>query len=234
MKQKTGMDKLDSLTQAQAGSSESGASNVDLAVVSDLEIQNAQLRPFEGGFQEGSPYKAYMDRFKALHVPDYVIGDAQRNYVVQDTHLVFHHLKGGRYNRQMYSMQPLGEIEVKLIEGFKEWAKEQGVTIPEWTLDQNNYALRYISSYREDYQKTYDYLMEHQNWMINDVPKIFEQEEKWVNILKSGVMYGMGRDKYQRPVFYLNMKRVVELKLNLEELIGFSDYFNSYVIANAM
>ena len=84
----------------------------------------------------------------------------------------------------MYSMQPIGEIEVKLIEGFKEWAKEQGVTIPEWTLDQNNYALRYISSYREDYQKTYDYLMEHQNWMINDVPKIFEQEEKWVNILK--------------------------------------------------
>lgn len=38
MKQKTGMDKLDSLTQAQAGSSESGASNVDLAVIPDLEI----------------------------------------------------------------------------------------------------------------------------------------------------------------------------------------------------
>lgn len=106
-----------------------------MAVIADFDIKNAKLVPYEGGFQEGSPYKAYIDRFKALDVPDYVIGDAQRNYVVTDTNIVFHHLNGGRYNRQMYSMQPVGEKEVELIDGFKAWAKENGVTIPEWTLD---------------------------------------------------------------------------------------------------
>ena len=47
--------------------------------------------------------------------------------------------------------------------------------------------------------------MEHQDWLVNDVPKLFEQEEKWISLLRKGMLYGHGRDKHQRPVFYFEL-----------------------------
>jgi len=44
----------------------------------------------------------------------------------------------------------------------------------------------------------------------------------------------MGRDKYQRPVLYLDFKKFCKSNLSDDDLISFSSYFNSYVINNAM
>ena len=75
--------------------------------------------------------------------------------------MVFHHLSDGRYNRQVYSMEPRGEAEMQLMENFKAWAQAENHELPEWMVDEHAYALRYISSFRDDYEKTYEYLMEH-------------------------------------------------------------------------
>ena len=50
MNVKTGMDKLDSLTEVQTGKSESTKAQPDLAVIPDFDIKNAKYVPYEGGF----------------------------------------------------------------------------------------------------------------------------------------------------------------------------------------
>ena len=47
-------------------------------------------------------------------------------------------------------------------------------------MDEHAYALRYLSSYREDFEKTYDYIMQYEDFLINKVPKLLEEEEKWL------------------------------------------------------
>ena len=44
----------------------------------------------------------------------------------------------------------------------------------------------------------------------------------------------MGRDKHERPVYYIDFKKLCEEKLSTEELVGLGAFFNSYTIANAM
>jgi len=59
-------------------------------------------------------------------------------------------------------LEPLREEEVALIEGLKAWASERNLPLPEWAFDEHAYALRFLSSYRSNYQKSYEMLLEHE------------------------------------------------------------------------
>ena len=86
-------------------------------------MRDAKFTPIHTEYMEGSPVKAYLERFRQLEVPDYVIGDKTRNYEITDSNFVWHHLTS-QSNRQVYCLEPLAEFEVKLMQDFQAWADE--------------------------------------------------------------------------------------------------------------
>lgn len=47
-------------------------------------------------------------------------------------------------------------------------------------------------------------------------------------------MYGVRRDKNQRPVLIINTRRMLDTQISVERLIAVANFFLSYVIAHAM
>ena len=81
-----------------------------------------------------SALRRYHEAYRALHVPDYVISDKQRNHVVSDS-IMFHTRRDGSYGRQVFSLEPIRKLEADLIEEFKTWGLSKGLTIPAWSID---------------------------------------------------------------------------------------------------
>ena len=107
----------------------------------------------------------------------------------------------------MFSIEPRRQAETDLIDGFVTWAEEQGKVVPEWAIDQHNFALRWISSYQRDYQRTWDALMNWAEWADGNSDRLVNDYEKLKPLIEKGILYGYGRDKFQRPIIYFNFKK---------------------------
>ena len=52
--------------------------------------------------------------------------------------------------------------------------------------------------------------------------------------LELGVVYGVRRDKMMHPVIIINVRRMIDTKIDVERLINMADFFLNYVIQYAM
>ena len=52
--------------------------------------------------------------------------------------------------------------------------------------------------------------------------------------LELGVLYGFKRDIRMHPVIIINVRRMVDTKIDLDRLVSVGDFFLNYVIENAM
>ena len=58
--------------------------------------------------------------------------------------------------------------------------------------------------------------------------------EPFLQHLNSGIIYGYKRDKNQRPIIVVNVRRVINAKMTLEALMATVDFFTNYVIEKGM
>ena len=58
--------------------------------------------------------------------------------------------------------------------------------------------------------------------------------EQFKDSLEKGIMYGVRRDTMMHPVIIINVRRMVDAKMKLDELVGMADFFLNYVIKYAM
>ena len=56
-----------------------------------------------------------------------------------------------------------------MIDGFRRWLSDQGLSIPNGYLDKQNYALRYLNSTKGDYQTAYDFILQKESWLVDDL-----------------------------------------------------------------
>lgn len=102
-----------------------------------------------------------------------------------------------------------------------------------WAFDEHNFSLRFTSSFQQDFQKSYDALIQLQDWMRDGIADRlnYEKQKKW---LDNGVMYAAGRDKQMRPILYVSMERFSAMSPTVEDILGVSDYIHAYLTFNAM
>jgi len=76
-------------------------------------------------------------------------------------------------------------------------------------------------------------LIQMQDWLRDDLPARIDVERwsKWIN---KGIFYSYGRDKQMRPILHVSMKKVGYYGLDVDDIIGFSDFVHSYLSFNAM
>ena len=81
-----------------------------------------------------------------------------------------------------------------------------------------------------DYQKTYDEIVEHNQWhnSLNLDLNQFREE------LELGVVYGVRRDVNMRPVIIINVRRMVDSRIDADRLIALTNFFLEYTIKYAM
>jgi len=78
----------------------SGEDVLDIASMPRNKVSDIAHRPIgKTRYMEGSPIQKYRDIFQALEIPDYVIGEEQRNFLIDNDNIIFHHLKDGTKNR---------------------------------------------------------------------------------------------------------------------------------------
>ena len=57
--------------------------------------------------------------------------------------------------------------------------------------------------------------------------------ERFESHVKSGMLYGHGRDRAQRPIIIFDMRKWIDLGITPEELLGTIDFLTGYTIFNA-
>lgn len=78
----------------------------------------------------------------------------------------------GDFQRICFSNLPLTEQEVKQWQGFIAFCKEKNLALPPEYLTYESMVLRYLQATKWDYQKTFDAIIIHQQWTLNDAPHI--------------------------------------------------------------
>ena len=122
------------------------------------------------------------------------------------------------------------EREETHLTDFRKFLEVKKFTLPAGYDDENRLVLRFLQGLKWDYQKTYDEILEHAEWRS----KINMDPTQYLEDLEKGVLYGMRRDKMMHPVIIINVRRLIDTKMELESLLGMADFFLNYVIENAM
>lgn len=91
--------------------------------------------------------------------------------------------------------------------------------------------MRFLQGLKWDYQKTYDQVNEHHQWRqtVN-----ITNPEPFLNHLNQGLIYSYMRDRQCRPIVVINTRKVLEAKMELEQLVAMVDYFTHYTIEHGM
>lgn len=91
--------------------------------------------------------------------------------------------------------------------------------------------MRFLQGLKWDYQKAYDAIQEHAQWRatvnVTDVNPYLEH-------LNYGMLYALRRDKSHRPIIVVNVRRVMESKIEIEPLMQTVDYFTNFVVEKGM
>ncbi len=84
--------------------------------------------------------------------------------------LYFQTVDDGRYTRRIYKSHNIREAEKLLNEQFKEFVREKNdQEMLSWAFDEHNFALRFTSSHQQNFQKSYDGLVQMQDWMRDGI-----------------------------------------------------------------
>ena len=123
-----------------------------------------------------------------------------------------------------------------MLEGFGAWLDENDLELPiGFKLDdEHNFALRPLTLYNGDYQKTYDVIMETDRYNREDLLDMIGRFEEVKELFDNGAIYGLGRDSKMRPIIVVNSRVAVDTGLEEELNIIACEIMRNYVIYQGM
>ena len=133
--------------------------------------------------------------------------------------------------RIIFGFVPLTEKETKAMEDFRKYAIDNHLTYPQWTDDDHRILLRFLQGNNYIIKKTAESLSSHAKWRETEL-KIDEALAK--SLLPYGLIYFFGRDRMFRPVMILNMRKILDMKIPLDDVKNLLLYVIEWGIKNML
>ena len=76
--------------------------------------------------------------------------------------------------------------------------------------DEHHEELRYLNTHNWDFERTYESILDYDRWIRQELVPTLESYERFEQHLESGVLYGNGRDRSQRPIIVFDMRRWID------------------------
>ena len=163
-------------------------------------------------------------------IPECVMNDTVRAFepTLDDVFII---LPSGDYQRMLFAGHELREREQTHMNDFREWLKARELTLPDGYDDANMVVLRFLQGLKWDYQAAYNEITAHAQWKKD---LVISGYETFKEDLELGVLYGCRRDIKMHPILIINVRRMIDSKINLDRLVAMADFFLNYVIEHAM
>jgi len=114
---------------------------------------------------------------------------------------------------------------------FRDFCTNNSLVLPAGYDDEGRILLRMLQGLKWDYQKTFDDIALHHIWAnkvnYNELTPVLPH-------LEHGMMYGYKRDMKSRPIIIINMRRIIESKIDTEPLMALANYFCCYLLKHGM
>lgn len=101
-------------------------------------------------------------------------------------------------------------------------------------MDEHNYDLRVLNTIKWDHQQAYEEILEIERMIQEELVPNLKQFEKFKEMLEQGFLYGHARDSKMRPVVILNLRKLVDAGLEVQDFIELNDFYMSYIVQNAL
>lgn len=140
-------------------------------------------------------------------------------------------IKTGEYQRLIFQNVELREKEEEQLEQFRQYCKDNNITIPEGYDDDKRFVLRVLQGKKWKHDITAQAIIAHNEWKQATYPLRYDPVK---DMLCTGVIYGHKRDKMFRPIIIVNCAKILEMESQIESIVAATNYFLDYVINRAM
>ena len=147
-------------------------------------------------------------------VPDYVLNDAVRNTELTSA-MEFFDFSSGDYENLVLSGVQLREREMNIKTDFHNWLDQKDYTIPDAFKDDNEDVRFYMASGRT-FQGAYDAMLLNEKWLLESQILLMARYVDFKPYLDAGVIYGYNRDKQSRPVMFFNVKKSLDMNMDID------------------
>jgi hypothetical protein len=110
-------------------------------------------------------------------------------------------IPNGEYQRLIFEGVELRTKEEDHMDNFREYCKENNITIPEGYDDDKKFILRILQGKKWKYDVSAKVMLEHNEWKLKTYPLSYDPVK---DMLNDGFIYGAGRDNKFRPVIVIN------------------------------
>ena len=170
---------------------------------------------------------AKQDAKKALYnpaflpIPDYVMNDEIRNF---EPTADAHYLQLGKKEDEVAwvivgDSSKYTERHWAVKNGFRDYLSENDLTLPDSFLFDDGDDIRYYCVHDEDYKSAYEQMLLYDEMVYDYQIPLYEKFAEDPTDLDRGVVYGLHRDKYHRPVIVWNMYNYVHSDLDMQSLM---------------
>jgi len=140
-------------------------------------------------------------------------------------------IKDGSYQRLIFMDCDLREKEETHLDQFRDYCKENNITIPEGYDDDSRFVLRVLQGKKWKYDIAAAEIISHSEWKKATYPLQYDPVK---NMLNEGIIYGHKRDICMRPVIVVNCKKILQFANQIETVVSATNFFLDYVINKAM
>ncbi|OMJ69631.1 hypothetical protein SteCoe_32585 [Stentor coeruleus] len=138
-------------------------------------------------------------------------------------------------NRKIFMCVQLDPEEIKDQEIFRKYASDNSIPLPSWyiayrvTGDQR-YDLKFMCSMKRDVKKAIDMMNMYSSWLLT-MPVL---EDEVISYLRQGVIYPCGRSITYNPIIVVNVRKIIDSKMDLEALLRLNYFTLNWVIDNML
>ena len=140
-------------------------------------------------------------------------------------------IKSGEYQRLIFQNVELREREEEQLDAFRDYCKENGITIPEGYDDDKRFVLRVLQGKKWKYDVTANEIIAHNTWKQATYPLKYDPVK---DMLAQGVIYGHKRDTKFRPIIVVSCAKILAMADKIEEIVSATNFFLDHVISRAM
>jgi hypothetical protein len=133
--------------------------------------------------------------------------------------------------RIIFGYVPLKPNETKAMEEFRKYAEDNHLVLPKWTDDDHRVLLRFLQGNNFVIKKTAESLLSHVHWRETE---LIINEALAKSLLPYGLIYFYGRDRMYRPVLILNIRKILDMKMPLDDVKNLLLYVIEWGIKNML
>ena len=111
----------------------------------------------------------------------------------------------------MFESVDLREREEEELDKFRDFCKENNITIPQGYDDEKRFVLRVLQGKKFKHDITAGEILSHAEWKEKTYPLQYDPVKQ---MLSEGVIYGHKRDKQMRPVIIVNCAKILEREVS--------------------